>query len=77
MGNGKHRRSRILETPSPERESKEVQVETPCQCIITLARSSQIRNVIQDWTQTFEQKNNDRILKMREEMENELAAFLK
>ena len=34
-------------------------------------------NEIQAWTENFEQKNNDRITKMREEMENKLDAILK
>ena len=32
---------------------------------------------MQGWTQIMEQKNNDRIEKMREEMENKLEAILK
>ena len=42
-----------------------------------LIESSQISNEIQAWNESFEQKNNDRILKMREEMENKLDAILK
>ena len=38
---------------------------------------SQISNKIQAWTQIMEQKNNDRIRKMREEMENKLEMILK
>ena len=38
---------------------------------------SQISNEIQAWTQIMEQKNNDRIEKMREEMENKLEMILK
>ena len=38
---------------------------------------SQISNEIQAWTEIFEQKNNDRIEKMREEMDNKLEAILK
>ena len=38
---------------------------------------SQISNEIQVWTQIMEQKNNDRIEKMREEMENKLETILK
>ena len=34
----------------------------------------QISNEIQAWTENFEQKNNDRIMKMREKMENKLDA---
>ena len=37
---------------------------------------SQISNEFQSWTEIFEQKNNDRIAKMREEMENKLDAIL-
>ena len=42
-----------------------------------LIEPSQISNEIQAWTNNFEQKNNDRIMKMREEMENKLDAILK
>ena len=35
---------------------------------------SQISNEIQAWTENFEQKNKDRIMKLREEMENKLEA---
>ena len=38
---------------------------------------SQISNEIQVWTQIMEQKNNDRIEKMREKMENKLEMILK
>ena len=37
-----------------------------------LLNPSQISNEIQVWIQIMEQKNNDRIEKMRERMENEL-----
>ena len=90
MGNKRNRRSRRLETPSPDRELSEPQVETPMQGNETLTNvstviqgplgenenrssliePSQISNEIQVWTENFEQKNNDRIMKMREEMEN-------
>ena len=42
-----------------------------------LIEPSQISNEIQAWTYNFEQKINDRIMKMREEMENKLEAILK
>ena len=42
-----------------------------------LIEPSQISNEIQAWTNNFEQKNNDRIMKMREETENKLEAILK
>ena len=42
-----------------------------------LIEPSQLINEIQSWTENFEQKNNDRIAKMREEMENKLDAILK
>ena len=42
-----------------------------------LTEPSQLGNEIQAWTENFEQKNNDRITKMREEMEINLDAFLK
>ena len=97
MGNKRSRRSRRLETPSPERELNETQVETSTQGNITLTNAesnthgnldndelrnqliepSQLSNEIQAWTENFEQKNNDRITKMREEMENKLDAILK
>ena len=38
---------------------------------------SQISNEIQVWTQIMEQRTNDRIEKMREEMENKLETILK
>ena len=41
-----------------------------------LFEPSQISNEIQVWTETFEQKNNDRIMRMREEMQNKLDAIL-
>ena len=96
MGNRRNRRSRRLETPSPERETSEVRIETPSQGNETLTNGnlqsqeslsetdlrhrlvepSQVSNEIQAWTEIFEQKNNDRITKMREEMENKLDAIL-
>ena len=96
MGNRRNRRSRRLETPSPEREASEVRIETPSQGNETLTNvnlqsqeslgetdlrprlveTSQVSNEIQAWTEIFEQKNNDRITKMREEMENKLDAIL-
>ena len=42
-----------------------------------LIEPSQLSNEIQSWIVNFEQKNNDRIAKMREEMENKLDAILK
>ena len=42
-----------------------------------LVEPSQISNEIQAWTEIFEQKNNDRIEKMREEMDNKLEAILR
>ena len=42
-----------------------------------LLEPSQLSNEIQAWTENFEQKNNDRIMKLREEMENKLDAILK
>ena len=97
MGNKRNRRSRRHETPSPERELSETQVETPMQGNETLTNvstviqeplgenenrssliePSQISNEIQVWTENFEQKNKDRIMKMREEMENKFDAILK
>ena len=96
MGNRRNRRSRRLETPSPEREASEVRIETPSQGNETLTNvklqsqeslgetesrprlvePSQVSNEIQAWTEIFEQKNNDRITKMRGEMENKLDAIL-
>ena len=96
MGNKRNRRSRRHETPSPDQELSEAQVETRKQGseILTvstvfqeplgenenrsnLIEPSQISNEIQVWTENFEQKNNDRIMKMREEMENKFDAILK
>ena len=42
-----------------------------------LIEPSQLGSEIQAWTENFEQKNNDRITKMREEIENKLDAILK
>ena len=42
-----------------------------------LTEHSQISNEIQTWTQILEQKNNDRIEKMREEMDNKFEAVLR
>ena len=97
MENRRNRRSRRLETPSPDREVEVTQIETPITGNETLTNvntvvqgglgennlekqftePSQISNEIQVWTQIMEQKNNDRIEKMREEMENELEMILK
>ena len=97
MGNKRSRRSRRLETPSPNREVEVTQIETPKtgnEALIDLSNvaqgnlgenssenqltePSQISNEMQVWTQIMEQKNNDRIEKMREEMENKLEAILK
>ena len=97
MGNRRNRRSRRLETPSPERSMERAQAETPNTGNITLTNNnvvvqenlgenrfgeqlvepSQISNEIQAWTEIFEQKNNDRIEKMREEMDNKLEAILR
>ena len=41
-----------------------------------LVEPSQVSKEIQVWTEIFEQKNNDKITKMREEMENKLDAIL-
>ena len=97
MGNRRNRRSRRLETPSPDRDAERTQVETPNTGNETLtnfnavvqeslgenasgiqmAEPSQISTEIQAWTQIFEQRNNDRIEKMREEMENKLETILR
>ena len=42
-----------------------------------LVESSQISNEIQAWTENFEQKNNDSVMKMREEIGNKFDAILK
>ena len=97
MGNKKNRRSRRLETPSPDRNPTEAQVDTSAQGNETLTNfnsvlqenlgknvsenpmvePSQISNEIQAWTQIIEQKNNDRIERMREEIDNKFEAILK
>ena len=97
MGIRRNRRSRRLETPSPERSAERTQIETPNTGNITLTNPdtgvqerlgegnsggqlfepSQIGTEIQAWTQIFEQRNNDRIEKMREEMDNKLYTILK
>ena len=97
MGNKRHRRSRRLETPSPEKEIGNTQVESPKTGNETLTNfnsvvqdhlgennqenqliePSQISNEIQAWPEIFEQKNNDRIEKMREEMDNKFEAILR
>ena len=97
MGNKRNRRSRRLETPSPDRNPIEVQVDTSTQGNETLnnfnsvlqenlgenvsenpmVEPSQISNEIQAWTRIIEQKNNDRIERMREEIDNKFEAILK
>ena len=97
MGNKRNRRSRRLETPSPDREVEVTQIETPKtgnEALVDLSNvvkenlggnssenqltePSQMSNEMQVWTQIMEQKNNDRIEKMREEMENKLGAILR
>ena len=42
-----------------------------------LIEPSQTSNEIQAWTESFEHKNSDRLMKMREEMENKFHAILK
>ena len=96
MGNKRNGRSRRLETPSPEREISNTQIETPNTVNETLTNfntvvqgnlgennpgnqliePSQNINEIQAWTEIFEQKNNDRIEKMREEKDNKFEAIL-
>ena len=86
-----------METPFPDRDLSEVQVETPNQGNETLTNvktvvqeslgedetrpqlkePNQISTEIQTWTENLEQKNNDRIMKMRERMENMFEAILK
>ena len=86
-----------METPSPDRDLSESQVETPNQGNETLnnvisvvqetlgdvvlrpqlTEPSQINKEIQVRTESFEQKNNDTKMKMREEMENKFEAILK
>ena len=97
MGNKRNRRSRRLETPSPDREVEVTQIETPRtgnEALVDLSNvvlenlggissenqltePSQMSNEMQNWTQIVERKNNDRIEKMREEMENKLEAILR
>ena len=97
MGNKRNRRSRRLETPSPERESERTQVETSVTGNETLtnfntviqenlsennsesqlSEPSQFSNEIQVWTQLMEQRNDDKIERMRKEMDNKLEAILK
>ena len=97
MGNRKNRRSRRLETPSPDREIEVTQVEAPNTGNATLTNlnnevqenlgenssenhlteSTQISNKMQTRTQIMEQKNSDRIEKIREEMDNKLEVILK
>ena len=97
MENKRNRRSRRLETPSPDREAEVTQIETPKTGNETLVdlnnvvqenlggnssenhltEPSQMNSEMQVWTQIMEQKNNDRIEKMREEMDNKLEAILR
>ena len=58
--------STVIQEPLGENENRS-----------SLIEPSQISNDIQVWTENFEQKNNDRIMKMREEMENKFDAILK
>ena len=95
MGNRRNRKSRRLETPSPDKEVKRTQVETPnigpetLTNFITVAQESlgennsgnqlvepsQISTEIQTWTENFKQKNNDRIMKLREERKTSSKQF--
>ena len=97
MGNRRNRRSRKMETPSPERELEKTQVETSVtgKEISTklntfvqgnssenisenqLTEPSQFCNEIQVWTQIMEQKNDEKIERMREELDNKLEAILR
>ena len=97
MGNKRSRRSRSLETPSPESEVNNSQLETPNpgnESLTSLslnvqgdlgdknsenqlAEPSQTSNEIRVWTQILEQKSNDSITKMSEEMDNKLETILK
>ena len=96
MGNRRNRRSGSLETPSPERETSDTQIETfNSNATLTnsnvivqevlrdrnsqnqLTETSQISNGSQVETQIIEQKNNDRIVKMREEMDTKFEAISK
>ena len=58
--------STVIQEPLGENENRS-----------NLVEPSQISNEIQVWTENFEQKNNDRIMKMREEMKNKFDAILK
>ena len=58
--------STVIQEPLGENESRS-----------NLIEPSQISNEIQVWRENFEQKNNYRIMKMREEMENKFDAILK
>ena len=97
MGNKRNRKSRRLETPSPDRRLSETQVETPDPGNMTstisnvivqesldcsnsenqLTEPSRISNKIQVWIQMMEEKNNDRITKMRKEIYNKFEMILK
>ena len=97
MGNRRNRRSGSLESPSPERETRDTQIETSNTGNATLTNSnvivqevlrdrnsqnqltetSQISNGSQVETQIIEQKNNDKIVKMREEMDTKFEAISK
>ena len=58
--------STVIQEPLGENESRSELIEP-----------SQVSNEIQAWTGNFEHKNNDRIMKMREEMGNKFDATLK
>ena len=58
--------STVIQEPLDENENRP-----------NLIESSQISNEIQVWTENFEQKNNDRIMKIREEKENKFDAIWK
>ena len=58
--------STVIQEPLGENESRS-----------NLIEPSQISNEIQVWTEDFEQKNIDRIMKMREEMEKKFDAIWK
>ena len=94
MGNKRSRRSRRLETPSPNKEEN-VETPNPGNTTLTnfnlvdqenlgpnildnqLTEPSLISNEIQVWTQEMEKRNNDRIGKMREEIDSKFEAILK
>ena len=69
MGNKRNRRSRRLETPSPEREIERTQTETPISGNVTLTNNN---TVIQN---SFGENNSENILADPSQNSNEIQVW--